>query len=227
MLKVNKNIQKDYWELPKKRRSPFNPVVESFARPKAEFIRKYMLDNIIYTKVLDIGSGNGYFTWILNGWGEVIAFDFSKQMLKTNPVGQKIQGDAAILPFKDNSFDVVFCSNLLHHVEEPLKVVKEMARVSSQFVALSEPNSLNPLMFLFGLLKQEERGSLKFNKAYLTQLINDAGMESIASVSQGTIVPNMTPEIMLPILRLIDGEFPFGFFSIAIGKKMHNTTYNA
>ena len=40
--------------------------------------------------------------------------------------------DAKLLPFKDNSFDLVLCSNLLHHLDDPTLVLNEMNRVAKK-----------------------------------------------------------------------------------------------
>jgi ubiquinone/menaquinone biosynthesis C-methylase UbiE len=60
--------------------------------------------------------------------------DFSQFMLFSNTCQIKAQWSALELPFNDKSFDVVFCSNLLHHLAAPLIAVKEMARVSKSYV---------------------------------------------------------------------------------------------
>ena len=39
------------------------------------------------------------------------------------------EGNAQALPFVDDSFDVVFCLNSLHHVGDPVRAVAEMVRV--------------------------------------------------------------------------------------------------
>lgn len=51
------------------------------------------------------------------------------------------EGDAHALPFDDGSFDLVYCSFLLLWVEDPVKVLSEMTRVSRDWVAcLAEPD---------------------------------------------------------------------------------------
>lgn len=220
MFSVRREVQKRFWEEPKERRGWWHPVVESFARPKAEIIRKLLLDQgIIIPKVLDVGCGDGYFSWIFKGWGDVVGVDFSKAMLLKNRLSNKLKADALSLPFKDSSFDLVFCSNLLHHVESPLEVVREMKRVSRRFVAVSEPNSLNPVMFSFGLVRREERGTLKFNRFYLRKLFKTAGLKITLLVEQGSILPNKTPHWLFPFFRLVDGKYIFGFYTIIVGEK--------
>lgn len=41
-----------------------------------------------------------------------------------------IQCDCQHLPFKDKSFDTVFCAQLIEHLREPYQLIKELARVA-------------------------------------------------------------------------------------------------
>ena len=48
---------------------------------------------------------------------------------KVSDYNPDIVGDVHDLPFEDNSVDAVICMNVLEHVEEPQKAVKEIYRV--------------------------------------------------------------------------------------------------
>jgi SAM-dependent methyltransferase len=50
-----------------------------------------------------------------------------------------VVGDAARLPFRDASVDVVFVHDGLHHLDDPLVGLAEMARVARSAVCVSEP----------------------------------------------------------------------------------------
>jgi ubiquinone/menaquinone biosynthesis C-methylase UbiE len=39
------------------------------------------------------------------------------------------QADARALPFPDSSFDVVYCYHALEHIREPVRAIREIARV--------------------------------------------------------------------------------------------------
>ena len=43
-----------------------------------------------------------------------------------------IQADGENLPFKDNEFDYVICNQVLEHVEDPIKFLKEQTRVAKK-----------------------------------------------------------------------------------------------
>lgn len=214
--------QKIFWENKKrsKRRSPDHPVVEAFCLPKIQFIEKTI--NLSQNDtLLDIGCGNGFFTYQLAKLCDVTGLDFSEQMLKINPHHKLVKGDAENLPFNDNSFDIAFCSDLLHHLKNPEKAVSEMKRVAKNYIIISEPNRNNPLMFLFGLIKKEERGSLKFTKKYINKICKKLNLVYVKSLTSGFIFPNKTPniKILLSILKKTDFNQPFGGYVTAIYKK--------
>ncbi|KPV76128.1 uncharacterized protein RHOBADRAFT_43568 [Rhodotorula graminis WP1] len=49
-----------------------------------------------------------------------------------------VEADAAVLPFEDGSFDVVYCNQVLQHVPDPVAVLREMDRVSRRLVFARE-----------------------------------------------------------------------------------------
>lgn len=94
------------------------------------------------TTILDIGTGPGLIPIGIareEKKCKIYAIDISSHMLKV--AHEKIEregldnriilqrADAKFLPFKDNSFDIVSCCNVLHHFKDPIPVLNEMARV--------------------------------------------------------------------------------------------------
>jgi ubiquinone/menaquinone biosynthesis C-methylase UbiE len=97
------------------------------------------------TKLLDLGCGTGRFAIPLAEklHFKVTGADFSKEMLdkaREKDIGGLItwdKQDAQNLTYPDNTFDIVFMSHLLHHCDNPDKVVRECFRVlSSQGIIL-------------------------------------------------------------------------------------------
>lgn len=94
--------------------------------------------------ILDVACGNGnYYPFFTEVVGlEYTGCDLSENMVaicKENyPDGEFIRGDAADLPFEDNEFDIVFCSDLLLHVpvETQEAVLAELWRVASKYVVV-------------------------------------------------------------------------------------------
>ncbi len=92
-----------------KYRQPDDYVVKSFVMPKI----KFMADSGCFGKkdigILDVGSGNGTFSWYFSKYGDkIISLDYSEQLLGANPCKLKVLADGYSLPFKDNQFDIVW-----------------------------------------------------------------------------------------------------------------------
>lgn len=90
--------------------------------------------------LLEIACGTGwaerYAASLTNGSGEFYGIDISSKMIEeaeAKSVNCKnvhfLKGNAEGLPFGDNIFDYVICSNAFHHFSDPGKVVGEVHRV--------------------------------------------------------------------------------------------------
>ncbi len=99
--------------------------------------------------VLDLGAGGGVHSCQLVKHGyQVIASDMS---LENMAIAQgyidhgrhfgRLASDCSILPFSDNQFDVLFCKEFVHHLENMPGLFQEFARVlrSSGILALHDP----------------------------------------------------------------------------------------
>lgn len=89
-------------------------------------------------KVLDVGTGPGFFAIILAEAGySVTAVDYTEEMLKKAKenagclaeIIQWRQMDAQNLDFEDNTFDVLVTRNVTWNLENPAKAYKEWHRV--------------------------------------------------------------------------------------------------
>jgi len=88
-------------------------------------------------KALDIGCGYGYFTNYLSGkYAETYGLDMNKKFLKFAKkkfhTPKFVEGFAENLPFKDNYFDAIYCHDILEHVIDLNKVLKEIKRVAKK-----------------------------------------------------------------------------------------------
>lgn len=88
-------------------------------------------------KTLDLGCGSGRFTvpmLMILGY-EMVGADLSKEMLekaRMKDINNKIvwdQQNATNLTYQSKSFDIVFMSHLLHHIDHPIKVLLECFRI--------------------------------------------------------------------------------------------------
>lgn len=209
-------LQLDYFN-GVKYRSPNDPLVCAYADPKVDFIRRHAP---ITGSVLDLGCGNGVFTERLARGGAVVTgLDFSTHLLNQNANSRLVCGDATSLPFAAASFDLVFEANLLHHVQHPTTVLREMHRVSRKYVVVLEPNRYNPLMFGFSIVVPAERGGLRSCLKRLRHDLSGMGLRLLASITTGMISQNNTPRMLISMLRRFDRQIWWGEYIVIVAEK--------
>jgi ubiquinone/menaquinone biosynthesis C-methylase UbiE len=103
---------------------------------KDDFRIKYILeniDNIKKMKILDVGCGKGGMVKILSKLGaQVHGIDISKELLKEAkkiPLATIKTGSATNIPYPGNTFDYVISNEVIEHVPNTEKAIKEMSRV--------------------------------------------------------------------------------------------------
>jgi len=116
-------------------------------------------------QVLDVGCGSGRHSWGTYAQIDcsIYALDIGEKDLvkaryalrlvdekdKRNSGWLAIRGDAKTLPFKDDSFDRVICSEVLEHLDDDRRGVEELVRVlrASGKLAVSVPAYLPETIF--------------------------------------------------------------------------------
>jgi ubiquinone/menaquinone biosynthesis C-methylase UbiE len=80
--------------------------------------------------LLDLGCGSQPYRQFLKGVARYVGLDYpsTRECLHTKVITD-VLGDARTIPFADQSFDGVLCSQVLEHVDQPEKVVQEMSRI--------------------------------------------------------------------------------------------------
>lgn len=108
--------------------------------------------------VLDAGCGEGFTLEQVNNKkkGTLLeGIDSSSEAIrigiKMHPSFKLIVGDIYDLPYKNNSFDLVLCTEVLEHLAYPKKAFKEIHRVSKKYIVISVPNE--PFFLLSNLLR--------------------------------------------------------------------------
>ncbi|MGH2807502.1 MAG: class I SAM-dependent methyltransferase [Actinomycetota bacterium] len=84
--------------------------------------------------VVEVGSGTGNFLALFEEVAaHLVGVDVTEAMLRTAqrsfPQMSLVLGDGGRMPLASRSADLVSCAQMLHHVPEPLPLIKEMARV--------------------------------------------------------------------------------------------------
>jgi 2-polyprenyl-3-methyl-5-hydroxy-6-metoxy-1,4-benzoquinol methylase len=100
--------------------------------------------------ILDVGCGTGYVTKEIAKINQNITAcdtDADRVRLAKGFVGEDIRNNITFLtikpgklPFKDNSFDLVVCFEVLEHVPNYMGLIKELKRVSKKYVLITVPN---------------------------------------------------------------------------------------
>ncbi|RJR16740.1 MAG: class I SAM-dependent methyltransferase [Nitrospiraceae bacterium] len=97
--------------------------------------------------VLDAGCGEGFVLSEFrnrNVGVQLEGVDFSEAALnmgrKMFPYLNLKKENIYNLPYKDNSFDLVICTEVMEHLETPRKVLDEIMRVSKKYCLFSVPN---------------------------------------------------------------------------------------
>ena len=95
-------------------------------------------------RILEVGCGTGAILSSLTTSASIHCLDLDPAALAEcrihAPAVSAIRADAHHLPYPDKSFDIAYCHFLLLWVDDPLQVVREMARVSRAVLALAEPD---------------------------------------------------------------------------------------
>lgn len=134
---------KDFIELSKKwfdKQAPVYDDTDTLLYSKYGKISCQNIKNILkdrkYNNLLDIGCGTAYLIDMLSKEknAEYVGLDLSSEMLKqANSKNIKnatfVEGKADELPFEDNTFDIVTCSQSFHHYPDTDKAMKEVYRV--------------------------------------------------------------------------------------------------
>ncbi len=129
----------------KKHSSP-NPIqkklIDNFYSTVIKILRPLEVDSI-----LDVGCGEGFTLdkFKKEGIGKKLSgIDYSDDALE---LGAKIypdldlkKGDIYDIKAKENSFDLVMATEVLEHLDDPNKALKELIRVSRKYIMLSVPN---------------------------------------------------------------------------------------
>ena len=136
-------MPKDYVELSKKWFNKQAPVYDDtntilyskYGKISCKNIYDYLKDKE-YKKLLDVGCGTGYLINMLSKdyEAEYTGLDLSPEMIKQASSkniknASFIEGRSDEIPFPENTFDIVTCSQSFHHYPKTDKPMQEVKRV--------------------------------------------------------------------------------------------------
>lgn len=132
-------------------------------------LHKFLINNFLKTlineaekleisTVLDVGCGEGFTLSRLTEANigkkrEGIEYlDTAIELGKKEHPSVKIKkGTIYDLPYKDNAIDLVICTEVLEHLEDPEKALSELVRVSKKYCLLSVPHE--PVFILSNFIR--------------------------------------------------------------------------
>jgi ubiquinone/menaquinone biosynthesis C-methylase UbiE len=131
------------------------------------------IDNIVYifdknlktynpSNILDVGSGDGSRTFIMANYfnirpDNIYGIDYEdKYIVETSKFfnARKIDLETGLLPYEDETFDLVTCNQVLEHLKNYGKVIDEVIRVSKKggYIVFGIPNLAHLINRIYLLL---------------------------------------------------------------------------
>lgn len=143
------------------------------------------LSTVRFSSVLDVGCGTGEVLYIIKNLYPTISLygiDISQEMLKqAEEKGlykvNLLLGDAENLPFENEKFDLLVCTDSFHHYPNPQKAINEFYRVleNDGYLLLADfwkPFPIRQVMNLFLPFSNEGDVKIYSKKEILTFLKN-------------------------------------------------------
>ncbi len=145
------------------------------------------------SRILTVCGGSGMEAEFLGraGAAEVVVCDLSVgAVLRAQERARRedvpilcVAGDVEALPFADLAFDGVYVHDGLHHLEDPLLGLREMARVADRFVSVTEPADALATAIAVRLriaLEEEEAGNRveRLSPEVVVRELGSAGFEA-------------------------------------------------
>ena len=168
-----------------------------------------LIQQVKARRILEVGCGTGF--W-LNAFSPKVdaayGLDFSLGMLeqaKGQPAHLELsRGDAVHMPYRDNSFDLLYCVDAIHHFGKPDMFIAEAFHVLRPGGTLAvvgiDPHSGDDTWYVYdyfeGILETDlqrfpsESAILTWMRAEGFQNISSKGVEHISDVHFGTDVFN-------------------------------------
>ena len=121
--------------------------------------------------VLDVGCGTGLLYAFIAEKNEYCGIDSSTEMLsiarKQHGHAQFVRGDARHLPFREKSFELITCVDMLQHIDNIQPVLSALSEISAEHVLV--------VTWTHGLPTQRRSVNLSSKEGKLTETIVSAG----------------------------------------------------
>lgn len=181
-------------------------IVRHYLERRSDFLKRFAKKG----PVLDVGAGTGRLGSMLTECGRIIAFDRSFEMLLHSPdTLNTINGDALMLPFRSDSFQLVYSVASLHHIPSRVQcasVIKEMWRVMKKngCMVVWDHNPLNPYWpILMKKMPQDNEPTRLISLQEIIGVLCEIGAVNIKWFRTGW-VPEFCPQFFLPVMRSLE-----------------------
>lgn len=138
--------------------------------------------------VMEVGAGTGNFlTLFAPVASKLIAVDLTEAMLvqarRLHPGLDLVIGEGEAIPLRDESVDLSSCAQMIHHVPNPVPLLKELGRVTRKHVLVvdqisTENASETSFMNESEVLRDPSHAASRPPSAYRS-LLKEAGLELI------------------------------------------------
>ncbi|MEW6376481.1 MAG: class I SAM-dependent methyltransferase [Thermodesulfobacteriota bacterium] len=124
--------------------------------------------------------------------GVDISFENIRLLIKSG--GQGVVGDMEFLPFRDNTFDIVYGFGILHHLSNIKKGVSEATRVVKKggYVGFGgENNGLCPLTYIMAFVYRNwkiEKGFYRIRERNLRKIFGELGIQEFRISRKGMTI---------------------------------------
>jgi SAM-dependent methyltransferase len=143
---------------------------------EADLVRRAFLP--LGKRVLDVGCGEGATLHHLGAPEGAVGVDLFEDKLafarERLPSCRFVAASGEALPFEASSFDHVLVRDVVHHLDDPSRLLGECRRVLAPAgrIDVLEPCRYNPLIFLHALANPAERGELRSTMPFLVGLLS-------------------------------------------------------
>lgn len=163
--------------------------------------------------ILEVGAGSGLVSYSvirMLPFKRYVLMDLSEQMLATAQSRIDCKhveftcGDIAATSFSANEFDAIIGTDIIHHLDDPVRAMTEWRRVSKNGAKLVilETNAHNPMILRNIGVEHEVRVFLN-TRANLSKWLNEAGWRNVKVVPAAAFTPSCPPWLT-PIFNAVD-----------------------
>jgi SAM-dependent methyltransferase len=170
-------------------------------------------DLLVNRSVLDMGCGDGFFTirlWDKSRCKSMIGVDSAANAIKIADIDKKdrpikfMVGDVQSLPFSNDSFDIVLLQSVLHHMDDPIKTIREAFRLAP-LVLIHESNGNSiPLQIITKVSRyHKEHNEKVFSPRRVAGWVHESG-GTVVYRKYANFVPMFCGERVARLMKFVE-----------------------